>query len=352
MMRRGRRRLTLVVVAATLLAAGVWLATSLPSAAARTDPHDAAATWSYLQAESAFFHAFIRNSPRGTVAAEELVDRLDAECPDVASGATSSKARESRAGTALIEETFDSIVLAWLGPDLPAYKSVVETFARLSWSNRRLTALVHRTARNTGALGDIGPADVCGDLKEWAAEGYTKIPPGTHRFLGEFGATQGSSYEGQIEAMLRPYEGPRARSLQRHIQLLRRRNDRIIVKGLGPTLRKAVSRLGFASVAPVAGQPAAITIPPPPSVVQSGGKRLSEFYEGRTVAARSGCLACHRIGEAGNPGPGPDLSHIGSTLTGNQIARALINPKAPMPSFRNLPRKKFNALVEFLSVLR
>ena len=31
---------------------------------------------------------------------------------------------------------------------------------------------------------------------------------------------------------------------------------------------------------------------------------------------------------------------------------ALINPKAPMQSFQNLPRKKFDALVEFRSVLR
>lgn len=76
-----------------------------------------------------------------------------------------------------------------------------------------------------------------------------------------------------------------------------------------------------------------------------------EFYAGRRVAAQSGCLACHRIGEYGNSGPGPDLTHVGSKLTGTQIARALLNPKEPMPSFRHLPKAKFNALVEFLSLL-
>ena len=94
-----------------------------------------------------------------------------------------------------------------------------------------------------------------------------------------------------------------------------------------------------------------LLIQPPPSVVQEGGKRLEEFDLGRTVAAQSGCLACHRIGEAGNPGPGPDLTHVGSRLPGAAIARTLIRPTEPMPSFRNLPKKKFEALVEFLSLL-
>jgi menaquinol-cytochrome c reductase cytochrome b/c subunit len=73
---------------------------------------------------------------------------------------------------------------------------------------------------------------------------------------------------------------------------------------------------------------------------------------GETVANQSGCGACHKFGEAGNPGPGPDLSHIGSRLPAQAIARTLRNPTAPMPSFSTLPPKKFDALVQFLSSLR
>jgi menaquinol-cytochrome c reductase cytochrome b/c subunit len=73
---------------------------------------------------------------------------------------------------------------------------------------------------------------------------------------------------------------------------------------------------------------------------------------GQQVANQSGCGACHKFGEAGNSGPGPDLSHIGSTLPSQAIARTLRNPTAPMPSYADLSPKKFNALVDYLSALR
>ena len=73
---------------------------------------------------------------------------------------------------------------------------------------------------------------------------------------------------------------------------------------------------------------------------------------GQNVANQSGCGACHKFGEAGNPGPGPDLSEIGAKLPAAAIERTLINPTAPMPSYADLPQKKFDALVEYLSALR
>ena len=57
-------------------------------------------------------------------------------------------------------------------------------------------------------------------------------------------------------------------------------------------------------------------------------------------------------GESGNDGPGPPLEKIASRLPKEGIARTLINPTAPMPSFKNLPPDKFNALVDFLGSLR
>jgi menaquinol-cytochrome c reductase cytochrome b/c subunit len=70
------------------------------------------------------------------------------------------------------------------------------------------------------------------------------------------------------------------------------------------------------------------------------------------VVAQSGCLACHRIGAQGNSGPGPDLTHIGSTLSAEQIEHAILDPSAPMPSFKNLPAVKLKDVVEFLAQFR
>src|SRR5919198_4447839 len=65
-----------------------------------------------------------------------------------------------------------------------------------------------------------------------------------------------------------------------------------------------------------------------------------QYEAGKLVAAQSGCLACHKIGENGNDGPGPNLTEIGQRLPAAAIRRTLDNPTAPMPSFRGLPEEK------------
>jgi ubiquinol-cytochrome c reductase cytochrome b subunit/menaquinol-cytochrome c reductase cytochrome b/c subunit len=79
------------------------------------------------------------------------------------------------------------------------------------------------------------------------------------------------------------------------------------------------------------------------------------FDAGAVVVGESGCLACHTIGENGNNGPGPPLTHIGTVLRPGQIASTLRNPTAPMPSFEGLAKAhpaEFQNLVEFLSMLQ
>jgi ubiquinol-cytochrome c reductase cytochrome b subunit/menaquinol-cytochrome c reductase cytochrome b/c subunit len=101
-----------------------------------------------------------------------------------------------------------------------------------------------------------------------------------------------------------------------------------------------------------AGSPTVIEMATPAAVVQAGGTQLAEYEAGKKVVAQSGCLACHKIGENGNSGPAPNLTHIGARLPRLAIARTLVNPTAPMPSFKNLPPQKFTAIVNFLSQLK
>jgi mono/diheme cytochrome c family protein len=101
-----------------------------------------------------------------------------------------------------------------------------------------------------------------------------------------------------------------------------------------------------------AGSPTAIELSTPKAVKEAGGAQLREYEEGKLVVAQSGCEACHKIGENGNAGPGPELTHIASRIPRQAIARTLVNPTAPMPSFKNLPPKKFQAVVAFLSQLK
>jgi menaquinol-cytochrome c reductase cytochrome b/c subunit len=81
-------------------------------------------------------------------------------------------------------------------------------------------------------------------------------------------------------------------------------------------------------------------------------KVAPQYEAGKLVAAQSGCLACHKIGENGNDGPGPELTDIGSKLAPGAIMRTLDNPTAPMPSYRSMDEEKKTALVDFLGQLR
>jgi menaquinol-cytochrome c reductase cytochrome b/c subunit len=100
------------------------------------------------------------------------------------------------------------------------------------------------------------------------------------------------------------------------------------------------------------GSPNSVSLPPPSGISQSA---KATFTAGEIVVGESGCEACHTIGDNGNNGPGPPLTHIGSMLRPGAIASTLRNPTAPMPSFRGLAEqnpKKFQNLVDFLSMLQ
>jgi menaquinol-cytochrome c reductase cytochrome b/c subunit len=80
--------------------------------------------------------------------------------------------------------------------------------------------------------------------------------------------------------------------------------------------------------------------------------QVAERYEpGKEVVAQSGCLACHKLGENGNDGPGVDLTEIGSRIPRAAIVRSLQVGPGIMPSYRNLPPQKLEDAASFLSSL-
>jgi menaquinol-cytochrome c reductase cytochrome b/c subunit len=92
-----------------------------------------------------------------------------------------------------------------------------------------------------------------------------------------------------------------------------------------------------------AGSPTEIELDSPP-----------ELEEGKQAVASSGCLACHKIGENGGD-LGPHLTDVGERLPRQAIARTLVNPTAPMPSYSELADsepEKFEALVDYLASLK
>src|ERR1700759_4474029 len=78
-------------------------------------------------------------------------------------------------------------------------------------------------------------------------------------------------------------------------------------------------------------------------------KVAPQYTAGAEIVAGSGCLACHKLGENGNNGPGPELTHIGARIPRAAIVRSVEIGPSIMPSFRELPKKKLNELADGLS---
>jgi menaquinol-cytochrome c reductase cytochrome b/c subunit len=119
-----------------------------------------------------------------------------------------------------------------------------------------------------------------------------------------------------------------------------------------PLRRPVATIAGITTIAAMAFLTIEGALAGPPSQIEY--KTAAEM-PGKNVVASSGCLGCHRIGENGNAGPGPELTHIGTRVQKAAIARTLVNPTAPMPSYSRLREqdpKRFAELVDYLGSLK
>ena len=119
-----------------------------------------------------------------------------------------------------------------------------------------------------------------------------------------------------------------------------------------PLRRPIATTAGIATIAAMAYLTVLGALAGAPSEIELATSPENE--EGRAVTASSGCLGCHKIGENGNT-LGPSLTYIGERLGRDAIARTLVNPTAPMPSYRSLQQEEpeqFSQLIRYLSSLR
>ena len=118
-------------------------------------------------------------------------------------------------------------------------------------------------------------------------------------------------------------------------------------------LKRPIAMIGaVATVAAMAYLSVIGALAGPPSEIDIPVAAANEG--GAAVTASSGCLGCHKIGENGNT-LGPNLTDIGDRLGRDAIARTLINPTPPMPSYQSLQTEnpeQFEELVNFIASLK
>ena len=118
-------------------------------------------------------------------------------------------------------------------------------------------------------------------------------------------------------------------------------------------LKRPIAMIGaVATVAAMAYLTVLGALAGPPSEIDI--EVAPQYQRGADVAASSGCLGCHKIGHNGNT-LGPDLTHIGDRVGRDAIARTLVNPTSPMPSYQSLREdepEQFDELVGFIASLK
>jgi menaquinol-cytochrome c reductase cytochrome b/c subunit len=119
-----------------------------------------------------------------------------------------------------------------------------------------------------------------------------------------------------------------------------------------PLRRPIATTAGLATIAAMAYLTVLGALAGAPTEIELATK--PQFEQGKHVVASSGCLGCHKIGDNGGT-LGPNLTKIGDRIGKDAIARTLVNPTKPMPSYAQLKKQKpdeFNQLVRYVSSLK
>jgi hypothetical protein len=249
---------------------------------AATSPGDRAATHMFLEAEYELVKAALASTLAVEATEARAAEALGDECKDVLEGAPdesvieeegpsasaptlSGHAQGERARSEKQKQTIDleideTIVAAAFRIVRDPYEAFIATAERLTWSDPTINALVHQTtARLREDL--IGqPVAVCAEMRSWAASGFHLLPPGSKSLKESEEARGKPAVQGNLEVLLRSYEGQAERAIVRRITALKeqlredRRTDERVSSAdyhMRLALGEKVSRFAEREVAPV-----------------------------------------------------------------------------------------------------
>jgi hypothetical protein len=232
------------ILAVTLLAPAGALAAAGPSVRAIA-PGDRTATRTLLKAEYELAKATLARALAVDAAAARAAEALGHGCKGVLDGAPdesaieeegpfasgprlSGRAQGERARSEQEKQTIDleideTIFTAAYRVVRRPYEAFIATAERLTWSDATITALVHqKTARLREDL--VGPpVAVCAEMRTWAASGFHLLPPGSKSLKESTEARGKQAVQGNLEVLLRSYEGGAERAIVRRIDVLKER---------------------------------------------------------------------------------------------------------------------------------
>ena len=183
------RRMSLGGVVAGLVALNLLGGPAMaarPSAA--PDPQNVKAARAVVRVMTRFDETALHREGAMTAAASAMVAQVKAGCAGgiPASLANGTKQQQSIVFDLLFEGAFD-LSLDVDGPIDAATVNLTNRLDHIRFATRDLTRGIHQVARLERVLIGVKPSDLCADVKAAGANGFTADPPGTKRFLNNFG---------------------------------------------------------------------------------------------------------------------------------------------------------------------
>ncbi len=255
---------------------------------------------------------------------------LEEEGPSASGPRLSGRAQGERARSEQEKQTIDleideTISAAAYRVLRGPYEAFIATADRLTWSDPTINALVHqKTARLREDL--IGPpVAVCAEMRTWAASRFHLLPSGSRRLKEAREARNKQAVQGNLETLLRPYEGQAERAIVRRITVLKEhlREEERTDEGFSSAeyhmelaLGEKLSRFSEREVAPVIGKgrtSAGTTFVIRASVGKSSPRSSCrheveiEVHEGNGGSSGGVCLSegAHSHPSSSCSGPGP-----------------------------------------------
>jgi hypothetical protein len=219
----------------------------------RVTSRDRAATRAFLRAQHAYALALLANVPASVRAIDAVGGRLGRECPGVVSAAPpperlpsfgeepeplsprqqGEENRLERQRGELELELGSAFQRALLEPDQAAALAFARAVHRLRWSVPQVTAYAHLDAASVQAQLELPVADVCADMRAWAASGFRAVSPQTKAFVARLESPT-RSFASSLSRLLFGEEGPDPAAFLRRAggrrgRALERRTDRVLL---------------------------------------------------------------------------------------------------------------------------
>lgn len=137
-----------------------------------------------------------------------VLAQVRAECPRAGAGSP-----QNPDSTQMSDEVIAAMVVSAYKPDLSAMRTFIGAAGALIWENHSLTSAVHAYVGDLKTILSLPTPNLCGDVRAWAASGYTTLPASTVTLVAKFMPAWVAL--GYLPAQLEPFESAAARSLAR-----------------------------------------------------------------------------------------------------------------------------------------